>query len=368
MNISVKIFSALALILCTTVFFAGCTSNSGTANTTATTTATPSTITAAGALYTAGDIVKSPSGSATSAWLVISYDPATDSYTRAFVYQNPDGTWGYRVNSNTETAARNVMEKVYTVKVTHVSVPSVPVKTPTAVSTVAKATVTTGSGSVTTSATTTTTTTTPTGPPHFSSMTPDSADAGTTVSITDLVGSNFQSGASVMLAHTGSSNISATNVQVVSASHMTCTFVIPATASTGSWDIIITNPDGQSVTYTNYFMIHASTGVTATTTASTSSLNTISISAVSQPQITTGGLQTPTTQIRIYASNLQIIPTVVLQRSGYSNISASSVYMDSMSSVIVTFTIPAASQGYWDIVITNPDSSYGISSNAIQVT
>jgi hypothetical protein len=200
-------------------------------------------------------------------------------------------------------------------------------------------------------------------------MTPDSADAGTTVSITDLVGSNFQSGASVMLAHTGSTNITATNVQVSSPSHMTCTFVIPSTAATGSWDVIITNQDGQSVTYSNYFTIHGSTSVTATTTtASTSSLNTISISAVSQPVITTGGLQTPTTQIRIYASNLQIIPTVVLQRSGYSNISASSVYMDSTSSVIVTFTIPAASQGYWDMVITNADGSYGISSNAIQVT
>jgi len=366
MNISIKIFSALALILCTTVFFAGCASNSGTANTTATITATPSTTTAAGALYTAGDIVKSQSGSATSAWLVISYDPATDSYTRAFVYQNPDGTWGYRVNSNTETAARNVMEKVYTVKVTHVSVPSVPVKTPTAVSTVAKATVTTGSGSVTTSATTTTTTT-PTGQPHFSSMTPDSADAGTTVSITDLVGSNFQSGASVMLAHTGSSNITATNVQVSSPSHMTCTFAIPSTAATGSWDVIITNPDGQSVTYTNYFMIHASTGVTATTTASTSSLNTISISAVSQPQITTGGLQTRSPVMTIYATNLQIEPTVVLQRSGYTNITTATLHMETMSSLIVSFTIPAGSQGSWNVIITNPDGTYGTSSNAITV-
>ncbi len=363
MNISIKIFSALALILCTTVFFAGCASNSGTANTTATTTATPSTTTAAGALYTAGDIVKSLSGSATSAWLVISYDPATDSYTRAFVYQNPDGTWGYRVNSNTETAARNVMEKVYTVRVTHVTVPSVPVKTSTAVSTVAKATVTTGSGSVTTSATTTTT---PSGPPHFSTMTPDSADAGTTVSITDLVGSNFQSGASIMLAHTGSSNISATNVQVVSASHMTCTFVIPATASTGSWDIIITNPDGQSVTYSNYFTIHASTSVTATQTTASSNA-TIIITQVDPPVVTLGG-SAGRVNVNVYTStNVQIGVTAKLVNVNGLNpdIAAISVYPQSLTFMLATFDVPAGSRGTWNLVLTNPDLTTGTYLNGL---
>ena len=363
MNISVKIFSALALILCTTIFFTGCASNSGTANITATTTPTPSATTAAGALYTAGDIVKSPSGSASTAWLVISYDPATDSYSRAFIYQNPDGTWGYRVNSNTETAARNVMEKVYTVKVTHVSVPSVPVKTPTAVSTVAQATVTTGSGSVTTSATTTTTT--PTGPPHFNSMTPDSADAGITVSITDLVGSNFQSGASVMLAHTGSSNISATNVQVVSASHMTCTFVIPSTAATGSWDVIIINPDGQSVTYSNYFSIHASTSVTATTT--TSPTSTVVITRIDPPVVNVGwsGGYVPFT---IYTStNVQIGATVKLVNGLKPDIAGGAVYLPSLTTLQVPFTIPAGSVGQWNVVITNPDGTNGTLTNGLTI-
>ena len=366
MNISIKIFSVLALILCTTVFFAGCASNSGTANTTATITATPSMTTAAGALYTAGDIVKSPSGSATSAWLVLSYDPATDSYTRAFVYQNPDGTWGYRVNSNTETAARNVMEKVYTVKVTRVSVSSVPVKTPTAVSTVAQAMVTTGSGSVTTSATTTTTT--PTGPPQFKSMTPDSADAGTTVSITDLVGSNFQSGASVMLAHTGSTNITATNVQVVSASHMTCTFVIPSTAAPGSWDVIITNPDGQSVTYSNYFTIHASTSVTSTTTTSPTGI--VVITSVDPQQVFGSGASGWNGPLTIYTTTpIQIGATVKLVNGLNPDIAGgtNSMISSSLTSIQVPFNIPVGSRGQWNVVLTNPDGTNGTLANGFTV-
>ena len=358
MNIAIKIFSVLALILCTTVFFAGCASNSGTANTTATITATPSMTTAAGALYTAGDIVKSPSGSATSAWLVLSYNPATDSYTRAFVYQNPDGTWGYRVNSITETAARNVMEKVYTVKVTHVSVPSVPVKTPAAASTATPVTISTTGGSVTTSATTATTTT-PTGQPHFSSMTPDSADAGTTVSITDLVGSNFQSGASVMLAHTGSTNITATNVQVSSPSHMTSTFVIPSTAATGSWDVIIINPDGQSVTYSNYFTIHGSTSVTATQTTALSNA-TIIITMV-DPLVVTSAMRV---NLNVYTStNVQIGVTAKLVNVNVNglnpDIAAISVYPQSLTFMQATFDVPAGSRGTWNLVLTNPDGTTG---------
>ena len=42
---------------------------------------------------------------------------------------------------------------------------------------------------------------------------------------------------------------------VGSASHLTCTFTIPSDAAAGAWDVVITNPDGQSVTYANYFIV-----------------------------------------------------------------------------------------------------------------
>jgi len=365
MDKTVKIFTVFIVILCTAVFFTGCTSNSGAANVTTPVSTQSTTIAAAGAIYVAGDIVKSPSGSASNAWLILSYDSATDTYSRALIYQNSDGTWGYRVNTNTETSARKVMEKVYTDKVTHVTVSSVPVKTATTASTSAPTVTSTTTVSGTTSATTSATTT-PTGKPQFKSMVPDSADAGTQVSITDLTGSNFQTGATVMLARTGSSNITATNVQVVSASHMTCTFAIPSTAATGSWNIIITNPDSQSVTYSNYFTIHASTSVTTTTT--TSPTGTVVITRIEPTFVYLGG-NGWLGPITIYTTtNIQIDATAKLVNSGGQVIAGTSgPISDTLNSIPVRFNIPVGSQGHWNVVLTNPDGTNGTLTNGLAV-
>ncbi|MCX6688300.1 MAG: hypothetical protein NTZ39_01155 [Methanoregula sp.] len=363
MDRSVKIFTVLIAILCISIFCTGCTNNSATANTTTSITTQPTTV-ASKALYTAGDVVKSSSGAAGTGWLILNYDPAADTYSRALIYQNPDGTWGYRLNTNTETSTRTVMEKVYTTKITHVSVPSVPVKTATAVSTTSPVTISTVGGSVTTSATTVTTTT-PTGKPLFKSMAPDSADAGTQVSITDLMGSNFVTGTTVILAHTGSSNITATNVQVVSPSHITCTFTLPSTAAAGPWDVIITNPDGQSVKYNTYFTVHASTSVAATTT--TSSTGTVVITMV-DPSVVNGGWSASRQRLTIYTStDVQLGATVKLVNGLKPDITAVDVYPQSSTSLLVAFDIPAGSIGQWDVVITNPDGTIGTLPNGLTI-
>jgi hypothetical protein len=43
---------------------------------------------------------------------------------------------------------------------------------------------------------------------------------------------------------------------VVSPTTMTCTFIIPANATSGSWNVMVTNPDGQSYTFRDWFSIH----------------------------------------------------------------------------------------------------------------
>ena len=92
--------------------------------------------TPAGPLYSSGDIVWMKSGSSSPAWLVVSYDSTNDSYVRALIYQNANGTWGYRKNSATEMSTRAVMENVYPVKVGHIPCSSVPTAAPTIVNTV----------------------------------------------------------------------------------------------------------------------------------------------------------------------------------------------------------------------------------------
>jgi hypothetical protein len=245
MEKSARIFIALSIFLVLGAAIMGCSSNSSSTAKSSTVT----TMTTIAPLYTAGDIVGS-SSSPSSAWLIISYDSAKDTYTRAFIYKNTDGTWGYRLNSNSETYPRSTMEKVYKVKITHVTISSIPTSAPT---TVVTTTVTTKATTVATAATTTTA-----AKPSFKDMDPDNGYAGNSVTST-ITGGNFIATPKVMLTHSGSSSIMATGVTWTSATQITATFAIPNTTSAGIWSVVITNPDGQLVTYANEFTVHEET-------------------------------------------------------------------------------------------------------------
>jgi len=363
MDTPVKIFAIFVIFLVTCVFITGCTNSSSTAETANTTTAL-ATSTTAGPLYSAGDIVKSSSASAGTAWLILSYDSAADTYSRAFVYQNSDGSWGYRMSASTETSGRASVEKMYPVKVTHVSVSAVPVKTQT-IATTAVAAATTVSSTVTATAITTTV-----GQPSFKDMTPDEGYAGTSVSITDLVGSNFVSGTTVLLTHTGSTSINATNVAWISSSHLTCTFVIQSNAVADVWNVVITNPDGQSVTYSSYFTVHGSTSSATTTTTTSVASGTIGITSVTaSPQSTSGYSQGWSGKLTIITSTtLQQGLTVTLKNTiSGATISVSNPPLNSNTEILATFsqTVPA---GTWNVIVTNSDGTTGTLSSGFTVS
>lgn len=246
MKHSAKTFILFSIFLITGASMTGCSDNTvpfGTSGTVA-------AATTAGPLFTAGDIIRSATGSQSPAWLVLGYDSAQDSYTRALIHRNSDGSWGYRVNSNTETSSRTLMEKVYTVKIAHVNVASVPTAAPTVITAGVTPTATR------TKATTTAATTTiqSTARPSIKEMNPDEGEAGTTVS-TEITGAGFLSNLTAALRHAGESSIPATRVIWVSPSSVTCTFDLPNTTRAGSWDIVVTNPNGFSGEFTNYFMV-----------------------------------------------------------------------------------------------------------------
>jgi len=91
-------------------------------------------------------------------------------------------------------------------------------------------------------------------PPTVTSITPNSGANDGTVSITDLAGTNFVSGATAKLAKSGETDIAGTSVTVVSATQITCTFDLTGAAA-GTWDVTVTNPDAQSGTLTNGFTV-----------------------------------------------------------------------------------------------------------------
>jgi hypothetical protein len=346
------------VVLFAGVLIAGCTdsatSNNQPSQTSAVTEA-PSTT----PLYTAGDIVRSPKAGAGIGYLILKYDSGTDSYERAFIYRNSDGTWGYRADSRTETLSRPVLEKVNTVKVTHVDPSAISLKGPSVTSLpVTAATTPSGTG---TSPTQSVTTSAHSAKPQIKGIVPDNGMAGTSVSVTDILGDAFQSGASVMLVRSSSPNIAATNVNVLSSSHMSCTFPLPADATVGIWDLMITNKDGQSTRYSNAFTVRANANPTVTTT--TSSAGGIGITSL-DPSTAYSGDYKP---ITVKGSNFKDGVTCKLIKSGSADIPASLAPRSSDMQMQCFFTIPSGSYGTWSLVLTNTDGTNGTLLNSFLV-
>jgi len=97
-------------------------------------------------------------------------------------------------------------------------------------------------------------------PPTVISITPNSGTNDGSVSITSLAGTGFQSGATVKLTKAGATDISGTSVNVVSTTQITCAFNLSG-ASTGSWNLVVTDPDSLSGTLTGGFTVNAGTQV-----------------------------------------------------------------------------------------------------------
>jgi hypothetical protein len=289
--------------------------------------------------------------------LIIGYDSATDMYERALIYPNADGSWGYRRNSNTEKAARAVMEKAYTEKITNKPVSSIKIHPITVLPTVTTVSATqTGSTS-----TTTTTTVSPTGKPSFKSIVPDEGTAGTVISITALTGTNFQSGATVKLMMADNPNITATSVNVQSSTLITCTFTPPSTATAGAWDVVITNPDGQYVNYANIFSLRGSPNPTSTTTPTDSQ----GITSIS-PTFTYGN----DVALTIIGTNFQQGFTAKMIKSTDTSkiINARSVGWDSATQVKCWFTIPDPRlRGTYNVILTMPDGTTRSLPNGFEV-
>ena len=328
----------LVLLLVACLLVAGCSSSDGTNQT-----VQPNTTANGGPLYTAGDIVKTATAPESPAWLVVSYDSASDSYTRALIYKNADGTWGYRVNSKTETSQRAVMERVYTVKITHVTVASVPTAAPTTVTTVE---------TTQTTVPATTVTTTALKAPNVTDIIPDVGYTGSNVSVQNLAGEYFVVGATARLSR-DAVTIPAIEVRYISNKSLICKFIIPSDAAAGSWDVTVINPDGQSGTFTKIFTIHAGTN-DATTTSPTGS-GSVTVTTIDPPFIVSGVYR----EFIITGSGFQDTAKVKLIREGKPDIMGSPVRVMSTTEIRCFFNIPVGSTGPWDIVITNPDQTYG---------
>jgi hypothetical protein len=349
-------WGALAVVgfLLLGVFIAGCSDNVAPA---ADVTVAP---TQSNILYSAGDIVKNPASSSNVALLIIGYDPATDMYERAYIYPSSDGSFGYRLDSKTDPISRSVIENVYSEKVRTIEVSAVPIGTPAVATTTAAASATT----VTTATTTATaTTTTATGPaPRIKSIEPDKGKTGTTVSITNLEGDNFRSGANVTFKKYGEPAITMTDIDV-SSGLISGKLVIPSDTEIGFWDVIVTNSDGQYHQYQNGFLIQLGTTTSTTTTTTTASPDSPTITDI-DPEFTGAGGYIP---ITIFGTKFLNGITAKLTKSYKPDIVSSTCSRQSEMEMKCFFEIPAGSQGTWNVVVTNTDGHTATLANAFSV-
>jgi hypothetical protein len=349
-NKTVLVFS-LVLVLISCVFFTGCADNSSSTNTTTQVTSAPGS-----PRYVTGDIVRNPAYE--TAWLILGYNSSTDSYQRALIYPNADGSWGYRTNSNSDTVTRTVMEKTNTEKITNKPPSSIVIRRPTTVATTMTTITTSATGNTT--STTTTPTTNVTGKPTFKKIIPDEGNAGSTITITSLTGTNFKSGAIVQLTKEDSPNITATNVEVQSPTLMTCTFAIPVNITAGSWDVVITNPDGQFVKYSYIFLLHSTVDTSTTTQSDTEGITSVSptftVGNNVEMLITGSGFQSGNINVKLTKSSGSI--TLITSRN---------VAWHSSTQLTAYFTIPKGSKGIWTVVVTNPDGTTRTLSNGFEV-
>jgi hypothetical protein len=186
--------------------------------------------------------------------------------------------------------------------------------------------------------------------PTVTSITPNSGLNNGTVSITNLAGSNFQSGATVKLTKSGQPNINGTSVSVVSSSRITCDFNLTG-ATTGQWNVVVTNPDSQSGTLPNGFTVNApSAAPTVASITPNSGLNNDTVSITN-----------------LAGSNFQSGATVKLTKSGQPDINATNVVVVSSSKITCDFNLTGATTGQWNVVVTNPDSQSGTLPNGFTV-
>jgi len=300
------------LLLVASMIIAGCSSDSG-GTSTSTTVPTAAPV----AKYVAGDIIaKTNSGSEQQLYVITKYDSATDGYTRAWIYKNSDGSWGHFIDSKTDKSPRTLVEKVYPVKIAHVTVSSVPVITPTA--TVAANITYIGEG------------------PTVTNITPTNGVKDGSVMVT-ITGNNFVTGAIPKLVQPGSAPVTGTATSVSSTS-ITTTFNMYQKDS-GTYNVIVVNPDGRSDILPSAFTIGEGGPVITSISPNSVGMNQTGVS------FTINGQNFKTTGVKVsFLQGSTEIVCVNADASSATQITCGPVAFKQSN---------GASVGLWDVIVLN---------------
>ena len=180
--------------------------------------------------------------------------------------------------------------------------------------------------------------------PNPTGIDPAFAPNNAPLTITNLSGTGFEPGATVLLNRDGT-NITATNVIVSSSQKISCDFNITG-ATPDLWDVIVINDDGQSGTGADLFEVR------------------YPAPAVSSVSPTKGYTNQASVALTILGSGFRSPATVRLNSTFAPDIVASNVNVGSASQLSCTLNLSGKAIGDYNVIVTNPDGQYNSPSSA----
>ncbi|NYT07309.1 MAG: PKD domain-containing protein, partial [Methanomicrobiales archaeon] len=168
------------------------------------------------------------------------------------------------------------------------------------------------------------------------------------VAITNLSGSEFHEGATVVLMKSGETTITATGVSLEAPDRITCNFDLTG-VKTGAWDVVVTNDDGQEGILAGGFTVrYPAPAITAITP---------------DTGINTG----PVVITNLSGSGFRPGASVTFTKLGEPDINATGVIVVHRGKITCTANLAGVAAGLWNIVVENDDGQYGILTDAFSV-
>ncbi len=175
--------------------------------------------------------------------------------------------------------------------------------------------------------------------PTLTAITPSGGVNDGSVIITDLAGTNFLDSPTVNLTLAGV-NITATNVNKDSSSKITCEFDITG-ATPGTWNVLLTNVDGQTAVLPSAFTIRYPAPVVSSITPAT-------------------GLNNQVVGITdLSGSDFMAGANVTLKKTGQPDIPTINGPIVQPDKILCFFDLNGAAVGAWDVIVTNTDGQNG---------
>jgi PKD repeat protein len=185
-------------------------------------------------------------------------------------------------------------------------------------------------------------------PPTVSSILPSSGKNDDIIGITNLSGSNFMSGATVTLTKEGMKNITTINVPIVQPEKILCFFDLSG-VPVGTWNVVVTNTDGQAGVLANGFSIFYKKAPTVTVITPEKGVNDAPVTL----SISGDGFQ-PGAQVTLKAGPGMEIP-------------GTNVTLIESSKITCDFATTSAMAGSWDLQVKNNDSQAFVLPGAFQL-